>query len=560
MRPHSGMTQPPFLMAVCALCIAVALQDAQAQASTGDARRAIEDSTASSTRLSIQKPGKADHDLSPRIDHLAGVEVVGPSALAGLVKTYWLRFLGKPVDGDALLDFKTWFAQESRKNGALAFALAESKAAPEGGQTLVLTLISPKIKSSELRFSDAAMDAAYREVLAARLADYFSAQAVLDIDGLDQHLERICFDLPLNLEATVKPVGPELVEVLVSASPVEHKPGKLQRLMIQINNHGLKQFGREQVLGLLSVSGLGLASSAHVAALASEGIQFISAEHEALAPGFSGRARVFASYSGSKSLQAGDAATQGTSTEFGLGLARQEHSFGDLLLRSHTEWVSRHSVNRLQISNVNTSDIKDEQFRFSLTLDNERVRRFPMAVNITAASGHLSPSSFDTIAGGRYYKLNARANFSHPISLDGRWWGVFKAQSQWASRNLDSYNKISVGGNQGVRAYTSADGVGDRGAVGSFEINHLHHDGLMAGVFFDAGRIHPHKTPQAGAFNHAYTLQAVGLHFGGHWNHFKFDGHIGKGLGGYRLAEFQSSAAESQANPLKFALAVSVSF
>lgn len=554
------MKKPYTLISLFALAAPMVSLSAHAQSSVGDVRRAIEDSTASARERSVGAAGVVAAETNFPIDNLALVEVVGNSPLTSGIERYWLRFVGKSVTNDDLLDFKFWFAEESKKSGSLAFVSADGKLSPDGRQILVLSLASPKIQSVKLLVGDTSVAARYKELLTSRLSKDFVLGSGLDIDGLDQRLERISFDLPLNLEATVRPVGSELVDLLVAVNEVDRQPGKIKRAVLQVNNHGLQQFGREQLVGLLSVGGFAPHASAHATVLASEGLRFGRLEYETPVGALSGRVRVFGSYSHSQNIQGGDAATTGLTKDVGIALIRQENNWGDLMLRSGVEIVARRSVNKLAVSNAETGNIHDKQIRINLSLDNERVRRFPMSLEGVLSIGRLSPSSLDNIAAGPYQKLDVRASFSQPLTMDGRWFSVFKGRGQLVSRNVDSYNKISIGGNQGARAYTSADGVGDVGVVGSFEINRRFGDGLMAGIFYDAGRVDPSKTVVSGAFDQVYSLQSIGMHFAGDVAGWQYSGHIGKGFGGYKLAEQEPTAAVSKSNPLRLSLAVSRSF
>lgn len=548
------------LMAFCVYCASLGVSAAFSQTSAGDVRRSIDDSANPGRLRSVDSVKRAEEGASSAIDSLAAFEISGDYPMVSAIERYWQRFVGKPVRNDDLLEFKLWFAEESKKHGLLAFAFVEGKVNAEGRQVLVISLTSPKIQSVKLLVSDASVAERYRDLLVSRLSKDFAIGTGLDIDGLDQRLERISFDLPINLEATVRPVGPELVDLLVSVNEVDRAPGKVQRVVLQVNNHGLKQFGREQLVGLFSVGGFAPHSSANVTALVSQGLRFTRAEYETPVEALSGRIRMFGSYSNSQSVLGGDAATKGLTKELGIGLTRQENNWGDLMLRSGVDLSTRRSVNTLIVSNAETSNIQDKQIRLSLSLDNARVRRFPVSLEGVLAVGHLSPSLLDAVNSGSYKKLDLRASVSQPITMDGGWFTVIKARGQLVSRNVDSYNKISIGGSQGVRAYTSADGVGDAGVVGSFEINRQFGDGLIAGLFYDAGRVDPNKAAVSGAFNQMYSLHSVGVHFSGALLGWQYSGHVAKGVGGYKLADAEPLAAASKSNPLRVSLAVSRSF
>ena len=70
------------------------------------------------------------------------------------------------------------------------------------------------------------------------------------------------------------------------------------------------------------------------------------------------------------------------------------------------------------------------------------------------------------------------------------WDFYFKFQGQVASRNLDSSERIYMGGARGVRAYPSGDGAGDNGYISSLEFHyHTPVKGLMLRAYYDMGHV-----------------------------------------------------------------------
>ena len=68
-------------------------------------------------------------------------------------------------------------------------------------------------------------------------------------------------------------------------------------------------------------------------------------------------------------------------------------------------------------------------------------------------------------------------------------------RGQWASKNLDSSEKLSLGGISGVRAYPSGEAAGDSGWVGSLELRYAVLPQMAASVFYDAGSINVNANP-----------------------------------------------------------------
>ena len=68
-------------------------------------------------------------------------------------------------------------------------------------------------------------------------------------------------------------------------------------------------------------------------------------------------------------------------------------------------------------------------------------------------------------------------------------------RGQRASKNLDSSEKLSLGGINGVRAYPSGEASGDSGWVGSLELRYALMQQMAVSVFYDAGSIAVNADP-----------------------------------------------------------------
>lgn len=62
-------------------------------------------------------------------------------------------------------------------------------------------------------------------------------------------------------------------------------------------------------------------------------------------------------------------------------------------------------------------------------------------------------------------------------------------RGQFASKNLDSTERFSLGGPYGVRAYPVGESIGDEGWIGSVSLAHKASDTLMLNVFLDSGSV-----------------------------------------------------------------------
>lgn len=108
---------------------------------------------------------------------------------------------------------------------------------------------------------------------------------------------------------------------------------------------------------------------------------------------------------------------------------------------------------------------------------------------------------------------------SHVLDRDGIYTGSIRWRAQAASKNLDTYNQIALGGVNGIRAYTSIDGVGDQGAQMSFDIIHQVVPDVYGGLFYDVGVVKKSHMPLASATDTgAYFLRGIGWQIGGKIN------------------------------------------
>lgn len=144
------------------------------------------------------------------------------------------------------------------------------------------------------------------------------------------------------------------------------------------------------------------------------------------------------------------------------------------------------------------------------------------AVRLTAGQVGLDDATLanDQAGGGantagQFGKLNIevqRAQFwPGGISLHG------SLQAQFASRNLTSAEKMSLGGPSGVRGYPVGEAVGDQGALLGVELRYqlpaslnLAGEPVGLGVFYETGTVRVNKEPVAGA-NQRITIDSAGV-------------------------------------------------
>ena len=87
-------------------------------------------------------------------------------------------------------------------------------------------------------------------------------------------------------------------------------------------------------------------------------------------------------------------------------------------------------------------------------------------------------------------------------------------QGQWADGNLDSSEKISLGGAYGVRAYPQGEASGDQGWLANLELRYALTDAWQLSTFVDHGEVRLNKDAWSNGENHR-SLSAAGV--GARW-------------------------------------------
>jgi hemolysin activation/secretion protein len=129
-------------------------------------------------------------------------------------------------------------------------------------------------------------------------------------------------------------------------------------------------------------------------------------------------------------------------------------------------------------------------------------------------SPHAGADANAAHTAGAFSKLNA--NYMREQSLSGQTSAYLQAGAQWASRNLDSSEKLYLGGASGIRAYPSNEAGGTTGATATVGLKHRLNGAFTLSPFVDWGRVHVYKNNRNAAGSeltatNAQTLQGTGL-------------------------------------------------
>ena len=488
--------------------------------------------------------------------HLVAVQVQS-AVLSRTIDRYWQGRIGRAVSVDELRAFHGWFYERAAQEGYMAYAKTEVVKV-NGGEQLNIQVMQPKINSVRVLAPGSAQANPYLERVQNRMGQVFKAGQSLDTLALDQVLDSASYDLPIELEATLRAVGPELLDLVITLTPAIATPGQTSLGVVQVNNHGLRQYGQAQLLAALTVGMPEVKAQLSLLAQASEGVAYVRADYEGLAPEWGSRWVMFGTHSRSQTVLGGLAAAEGEAKELGLGLNRILGARRDLVFKGHLELASRESDSYRRDGGERLSEVYDHQLRLRWSADNERLSPHPVRAEVGVSRGFYPKEVNPAVPAGNYTRTHFAFKGQAPLNGSGSLHVAGRVRGQWASRNLDSHNQFTLGGVNGVRAYTSVDGVGDHGVLASLELTQTLSQVLSVTAFYDGGQVQKQADPVATTSLNRYSLQGAGLQLQGRYYQLHYILTWAKGLGGY--ADWSTNNGESEPDNKRVNLSVSYLF
>ena len=137
-------------------------------------------------------------------------------------------------------------------------------------------------------------------------------------------------------------------------------------------------------------------------------------------------------------------------------------------------------------------------------------------VNLKGDAVNFASDSATARTHGQFDTVNINYTRIQSLLPSTKVWWTLSAQ-QALNRNLDSSQKMSLGGATGVRAYPSSEASGDIGLVSQLELRHQLTANLETKLFYDFGYIQQYKKTYAdwnsanAGMPNCYELQGVGL-------------------------------------------------
>lgn len=269
---------------------------------------------------------------------------------------------------------------------------------------------------------------------------------------------------------------------------------------VGVNNQGTRSTGRYQAQGSISLNNpTGRFDIATLLVNASEGTTFVRADY-GMAVGNSGlRLGANASYLDYQvtldSLSALD--SHGTASTAGLAASYPLARRTDLNLSltgnyDYKKLIDKTIAGETGNRRVNVVSLGLGGYgQFNNALLAGGVTSFGLNLNVGDSHQHNAAArSTDSISRqieGGFAKLGFNLGHIRPITQD--WNFTTSLRGQLASQNLDSTERLSLGGPGGVRAYPVGEATGDEGWILNLVANHKISDKLTNRVFLDAGGI-----------------------------------------------------------------------
>ncbi|NDG14987.1 MAG: ShlB/FhaC/HecB family hemolysin secretion/activation protein, partial [Betaproteobacteria bacterium] len=334
----------------------------------------------------------------------------------------------------------------------------------------------------------------------------------------------------------------DLSGVVATASYVEgSEPGRTDLLLalgsdkpldgsVSLDNFGARSTGANRVSANLTLQNpAGLGDTLQLQAVGSDGSRYGRVAYS-LPVGVQGwRAGVHASNMnyhlvGTFAVLQASGSAQSWGADLSAPLIRQpEHNLSAQLTVDRKRFDNLALANNAATEATTVSKYQLDVVRLGLSgnwFDHVNAAQNNASVQVTRGQVDLNNSpnaqadSQAANTAGYFYKLNA--NYNREQSLDSQTSWYAQAAAQWANRNLDTSEKLYLGGAYGVRAYPSNEAGGSVGTTLTTGLKYRLDMAYTLNAFVDWGRINQYRNNWGSTGNelsntNAQHLQGVGL-------------------------------------------------
>lgn len=529
------MNRPLKLVVACLGCYGAMASSLAIAQDAGAVLRNMEQNQPQMRPVAPAKPAEAPPDPvnEQNIDLLKALDVK-TSIYRQEIEEYWQPYLNAAVPGQRISDFKTWLWQKFQQDGYLPYInVSEKKSAM--GSTLQISVTQPIVGKVAINNSTGELSKEYQDEILSRFSKKQIAGSPIDIALLEAQINVINQDIPVDIDVELKQTNENQIDILLSIKDRESTKGTYLGGMLQVNNYGLTQYGRAQAVANVRFGGFTQGSVLDLTTQQSTGAHYYRAEYQAPLTGWGARWNAWTSY-----LDTGNKTENGNSIEGGASLSKVLFYGRDLSTSGSLGLVGRRTIN--EIGGLTSSDRIDKQVRlnFVTTSDSHRSDRFVSNIGLVFGDLDRSGNAFDYESDNLTYRSQGayqiallNAQYAVPLSEDRSVTASVRVRGQLASKNLDSYNKIALGGVNGIRAYSTQDGVGDEGFQASFDLSKQLNQYLYVGAFYDVGTVKLHINPLATDVTNRTTLMGAGLQVGGSYEKVYWNASVAKSFGSY---------------------------
>lgn len=474
-----------------------------------------------------------DPSLEKSLDRLYKIHVQS-EMYRDEITEYWQPFLKKSVSAKQIAEFKTWLWIKYQQEGYLPYIVVNETKTPQGS-LISIHVVQPVVNKVQITSVKGSLAAQHKNEILKRFDQKQISGAPIDIALLEAQITAINLDLPVDIEVELKQLSDNKVDILLDVKDRQSTRGTYLGGLFQVNNYGLSQYGRTQAVANFRFGGLTDGSVVDFTTQQSRGASYYRGEYQAPLTGLNLRWNAWISSLDTKNIiESGHSVEGGVTLIRLLGFDRNQSTSASLGL------VARRTIN--EIGRFTTSDRRDQQIRLNVvtTSDAHRSDRFISNFGLIAGKLDRSGNEFDIYTDnigyktqGSYQIATLSAQYARPVSDDRTITAAIRLRGQLASKNLDSYNKIALGGVNGIRAYSTQDGVGDSGLQASFDLSKQLNRNMYTGIFYDVGTVRLHVDPLVSDRTNRTTLMGAGAQIGGNYERINWSISVSKSFGTY---------------------------
>ena len=430
------------------------------------------------------------------------------------------KYVGVMINTDVLVQATEAVNNFYKKMGYLAFAEMPNQDLTDGN---VL------IQISEARFSGAIVEDPTGQLSKTNLVKniiehHQPKNSLVDLKSMDK-ASTVLAEVPgvntsLNLRSGEKSGETEAVATITEGKKVDAN--------VSLDNAGARSIGDLRLLGKVGFNNpLGIGDSADLQAVHSDGMDFQRAAYS-LPIGYAGwRVGINASNSKYNLIASeyillnakGPSSSQGV--DVSIPLIREKNNSFSLLLAYDQKRYRNEAAGEIQSQYTGSalnSTLSGSTSQNQSSTTSASVQFIRGTINLSGSTGtHRLNDSSSVQTAGNYDKL--KLNISQKLDFDTKNSGLISLQSQFANKNLDSSEKMYLGGMQGVRAYPTNEAGGSLGNLLTMEWQRqfmLQDNRWTASGFVDYGdvTVNRNNAYQGASPLNQYSLSGFGMWLG----------------------------------------------